>query len=427
MKINKKYLPLWRDKYRYVIVSGGRGSGKSYSAQVFLRDLSYEAGHKMLSTRYTMTSAKKSVIPEFNGKLEIDPSPYGGDMIDDFELVDNSYTNLRSKSVIMFTGLKTSSGIQTANLKSIEGLTTWFLEEAEELVDDGNETEACTFDRVDDSIRKLGSQLRTILVWNPSNEESFIYQRFFKERGVEITHNGIVDDVLYIYTTYQDNIENLNPSFIHKAERVREINPARYEHIYLGIPVKENAHALWKRNTMIAPYRVTEAPAELKRIIVAVDPSVTSTGHQDECGIMIGAESFDGHYYVMRDDSGLMSPIEWARASVGAYNDFNCDLIVAEVNQGFDLVAMTIKSVDPNVTVKDVKATRGKMLRAEPISALYEEGKVHHVGHFPELELEMTSYTGGKNEKSPNRLDALVWLLTELALNQSPSLFIGGV
>jgi len=429
VKIHKKYLPLWRGGYRYAIISGGRGGGKSFVTQTFMRDLSYEAGHKIISTRYTMTSAKKSIIPEFSGKLELSPSPYDpkSSMLADFELIDSTYTNIKSGSEITFTGLKTSSGIQTASLKSIEGLTTWLMEEAEELIDDGTETEACTFDKIDDSIRKLGADLKTILLWNPSNEESFIYQRFFKERGVDITHNGIVGDVLYIYTTYEDNSDNLNPSFILKAEQVKERNPARYDHIYMGLPIKENANALWKRQTMIAPFRVHSAPAELKRIVVAVDPSVTSTGHQDECGIIIGAEGFDGHFYVMRDDSGLMSPLEWARASVGAFHDFNACLIVAEVNQGFDLVAMNIKTVDPNVTVKDVKATRGKMLRAEPVSALYEEGKVHHVGHFPELELEMTSYTGGKNEKSPNRLDGLVWLLHELALSRPTSTFIGGV
>lgn len=428
MKINSKYRPLWSGDYRYAIISGGRGSGKSYTVQLFLRDLTYEAGHKIIATRYTMTSAKKSVIPEFAGKLELSQSPYNKTqtMEADFQLVENTYTNIHSGTELSFTGLKTSSGIQTASLKSIEGLTTWSMEEAEELIDDGTETEANTFDKIDDSIRKKDARLRTILTWNPSNEESFIYQRFFKERGVPITHNGIVGDVLYIYTTYADNAENLNPSFIRKAQQVKEMNPSRYEHIYLGLPIKENERALWKRQTMIAPYRVMTAPSEMRRVIVAVDPSVTSTGHQDECGIIIAGEGFDGHYYILRDDSGLLTPIEWAKTAVGAYHDYSCDNIIAEVNQGFDLVGMTIKNVD-NVPVKSVKATRGKLLRAEPVSALYEEGKVHHVGHFPELELEMTSYTGASGDKSPNRLDALVWALHELALSGSGGLSIGFV
>jgi hypothetical protein len=430
-RINKKYKPLWSAKYRYAIISGGRGSAKSYTVQSFLRDLTYEAGHKIIATRYTMTSAKKSVIPEFASKLSAAKSPYSSNnMDDDFELIENTYTNKRSQSEIAFMGLKTSSGIQTASLKSIEGLTTWSMEEAEELIDDGTETEANTFDKIDDSLRKKGSHLRTILTWNPSNEDSFIYKRFFKDRGVDITFNGLIGDVLYIYTTYEDNLENLNQSFIDKAEQVKASNKPRYDHIYLGIPIKENALALWKKNTMLAPYRVSSRPEELKRIVVAVDPSVTSTGHQDECGIMIGAEDHRGHYYILRDDSGIMDPLTWARATVGAYHDFQCDKIVAEVNQGFDLVKITIGTVEKNLPVESVIATRGKMLRAEPVAALYEEGRVHHVGQFPELEQEMTEYTGAKKDKSPNRLDALVWLLTDLAnlkTKQEARLFIGSV
>ena len=431
MRINKKYRALWVGKYRYAIISGGRGSGKSYAVQTFLRDLSYQAGHKIASTRYTLVSAEKSVIPEFVGKLELDKSPYGGGaMVKDFEIIGKNIKNLKSESEVFFMGLKTSSGIQTASLKSIEGLTTFHMEEAEELIDDGTETEACTLDKIDDSVRKKGIDLRTILVWNPSNEDSLIYKRFFKDLNIEITFNGIVDNVLYIHTTYEDNLENLHPSFIAKAEKTKFANRPRYDHIYGGIPIKENAFALWKKTTMIAPYRVGDAPPELKRIVVGVDPSATSTGHQDECGILIGGEDHNGHYYILRDDSGQMDPISWARTAVGAFHDFNADKIVAEANQGYEMVKITIDSIEKNLPIELVVATRGKIVRAEPVSALYQEGKVHHVGHFPELELEMTSYTGAKSEKSPNRLDALVWLLTDLAnlkVKQDASLFIGGV
>ena len=362
-----------------------------------------------------MTSAKRSVIPEFKSKLALTDSPYSSDTMEaDFDLIDSTYTNVQSDSQITFTGLKTSSGIQTANLKSIEGLTTWFMEEAEELVDDGTETEANTFDKIDDSIRKMGADLRTILVWNPSDEDSFIYQRFFRERGVDITFNGIKDDVLYIYTTYEDNADNLNQSFIDKAVRVQRMNPPRYDHIYGGIPLKEIEGSLWKKLTMISPYRVGTAP-DLKRIIVAVDPSVTSTGHQDECGIMVAGEGFDGHFYILRDESDILNPSEWAKTSVGLYHETQADNIVAEKNQGGDLVTVNIRTADSSVPVKLVHASRGKLVRAEPVSSLYMDGKVHHVGQFQELEAEMCSYTGSAKDKSPNRLDALVWALTELA------------
>ena len=424
LQINPKYEPLWSGKYRYAVISGGRGSSKSFSTQVFLSQLTYEAGHKILSTRYTMTSAKKSVIPEFRHKLSILPSPYTtATADDDFEQAENTFVNLHSKSELMFTGIKTSSGIQTANLKSIEGVTTWAMEEAEELVDDGTETEACTFDKIDDSIRTKDSALRTILVWNPSHEDSFVYQRFFKERGVDITFNGIKDDVLYIYTTYLDNINNLNESFIAKAARVKEKNPDRYDHIYMGLPIKENANALWKKSTMISPYRVSKAP-DLKRIVVGVDPAVTSSGNQDETGIIVAGKGFNGEYYVLRDLSSLYTTSEWGRAVVGAYKDSDADRIVAEVNQGGDLVEMNITNCDKSLKskVKKVRATRGKLIRAEPISALYEDGQVHHVGSFSEMEDELCSYTGDGD--SPNRLDGLVWALTELSQGETAEPFI---
>lgn len=408
MILSKKYKPLWTEKYRYAILSGGRGSAKSFSVQTYLRDLTYWPKQKIALTRYTMASAEKSIIPEFTEKIELEG------LGPDFQLTGKTYRNLTTDAELYFMGLKTSSGVQTASLKSIHGLSTWCMEEAEELIDDGTDESECTFDKIDNSIRVKGLDLRTILMWNPSTEDSFVYKRFFKDRGVDITHNGVVDDTLYIFTTYEDNARNLHPSFLKKAEQTRRANPARFDHIYGGIPIKENALALWKQSTMISPYRVAERPAELKRVVVAVDPSVTSSGNQDECGIMVCAEDFKGHYYVFEDLSERVSPIDWAKISVGAYVDNQADCLVAEVNQGGDLVELNVNTVDSTIPVKKVTATRGKILRAEPISSLYQQGRVHHVGRFPELELEMTSYTGDKKDKSPNRLDALVWGLTEL-------------
>ena len=417
IKFNSKYLPLWTEKYRYAIISGGRGSGKSFTTGCFLRDLTYEAGHKILNTRYTLTSAKKSVIPEFEEKLMLTKSPYSDkECLYDFSLVDKTYTNLYSKSELQFAGLKTSSGIQTANLKSIEGITTWNMEEAEELPNDANETGSCTFDKIDDSIRKKDVVLRTLLEWNPSNEESFVYERFFKDAGVEITFNGIKDDVLYIYTSYLDNLDNLAQSFIDKAERTKKIRPSKYNHVYLGIPLAFNEHALWRKSTMIEPYRVKEAPA-MQRIVVSVDPSVTSTGKQDECGITVQGLGYDKHFYLLEDMSGLYSPKQWARVAIGAYKKWEADRIIAEVNNGGDLVEMTLVNVDNSMRgrIKKVRASKGKKTRAEPISALYEEGLVHHVGEFYETEQELCNYTGASTDESPNRLDALTWGITELS------------
>ena len=364
-----------------------------------------------------MTSAEKSVIPEFTEKLELEG------VLSHFELTGKTYKNINSESELSFMGLKTSSGVQTASLKSIHGLSTWYMEEAEELNDDGTEETECTFDKIDNSIRTKGVDLRTILTWNPSNEDSFIYKRFFKDRGIDITFNGVHEDTLYIYTTYKDNIDNLHKSFIDKAEKTKEVNLPRYNHIYKGIPIKENALALWKLNTMIAPYRVREAP-ELKRIVVAVDPSVTNTGRQDECGIVAAGEGFDGHYYVIRDMSDLLTTKEWALTVVGLYHELKADKVIAEVNQGGALVTESMNNVDPSIFIKTIVAKRSKILRAEPVSLLYEEGRVHHVGTFQEMEQEMCNYTGDPKEKSPNRLDAVVYALADLSRKGGPELSI---
>jgi hypothetical protein len=181
--------------------------------------------------------------------------------------------------------------------------------------------------------------------------------------------------------------------------------------------VDEAPGALWARR-LIEQGRVLKKP-ELDRIVVAVDPSATSTG--DEAGIITAGRA-DEHAYVLSDDTLQGSPKTWATEAVTAYHKFEADCIVAEANNGGEMVALTIATVDPHVPVKLVHASRGKRTRAEPVSALYEPKpdhpiRVHHVGNFPALEDEMCLWMPG--DESPNRMDALVWGLTELMLGPS--------
>jgi len=168
--------------------------------------------------------------------------------------------------------------------------------------------------------------------------------------------------------------------------------------------------SLWKRER-IESLRVDKAP-ELVRVIVAIDPSATSTATSDEAGIVVAGVGANGHGYVLADDSLRASPDGWARRSVVAYHQHKADRIVAESNNGGDMVELTVRMVDPTVSYKKVNASRGKLTRAEPVAALYEQGRVHHVGQFPEMEEEMCTWMPG--DPSPNRMDALVWALTEL-------------
>lgn len=219
--IKNKYKPLGSDS-RYFVITGGRGSGKSYSINLFLLLLTYEVGHVILFTRYTLTSAHVSIIPEFIDKINT------LDLSNDFYITKDEIINKKTGSKILFKGIKTSSGTQTANLKSLAGVTTWVLDEAEELTDED------TFDKIDFSIRAKNVQNRVILVLNPATKEHFIYKRFFESKGVKDGSNIVKGDTTYIHTTYLDNYENLSKSFILQIEDMKVRRKQKYEHQILG-------------------------------------------------------------------------------------------------------------------------------------------------------------------------------------------------
>lgn len=215
INLSKKYKPLWKSDDRYHIVTGGRGSGKSFGVTLFLLTLTFEPGHVILFTRYTLTSAKTSIIPQFIEVMEL--MGYGAET---FDVTNDIITNKHTNSTILFKGIKTSSGVQTANLKSLTGVTTWVLDEAEELTDEP------LFQKIDYSVRVRGIKNRVIMVMNPTTKEHWIYKRFF-EVGEEENTN-------YIHTTYLDNIDNISEDVIKDYERLKRINEKQYNHVVLG-------------------------------------------------------------------------------------------------------------------------------------------------------------------------------------------------
>ena len=188
-----------------------------------------------------------------------------------------------------------------------------------------------------------------------------------------------------------------------------------------GELVTEREGALWTRAT-IDGARVREAP-DMDRVVVAVDPPVTGGAGADECGIVVAGLAADGgenewRIYVLADESVQgAGPSGWADRALEAYRRFAADRLVAEVNQGGDLVEAVIRQNAPHVSYRDVRASRGKRARAEPVAALYERGRVHHVGAFPVLEDQMCSFVQGRAGGSPDRMDALVWAVTDLVLD----------
>jgi phage terminase large subunit len=258
--LKNKYKPLIYSKSRYFIISGGRASGKSYSVASFLLMLTFEKGHKILFTRYTMSSAHISIIPEFLQKIEL------LDISEHFDITKTSIINKLTGSEILFRGMKTSSGIQTANLKSIEGITTWVLDEAEELVDEN------IFDKIDLSIRTKDNQNRVIIIMNPATKEHFIYQRFFQDMGVQPGVNYVGDKATYIHTSYLDNLENINESILNQIEYLQETNPNRFQHIMMGSWL-DKAEGVVFNNWEIGDYRETEKVLYGSDFGFSIDPS----------------------------------------------------------------------------------------------------------------------------------------------------------
>lgn len=222
--ISEKFKPLFdnEQKVKYYIITGGRGSSKSFTCNLNLVARSCEQHAKILFTRYTLSSARISIIPEFEDKIDL----LGLSSV--FDVKQNEIINTNSGGQIIFKGIKTSSGVQTAALKSIQGVTDWVLDEAEELIDEA------TFDKINLSIRSNKLNNRVILIMNPTTKEHFIYKRFFEAKGVEPGTNAVIGDTAYIHTTYLDNIKNLPDDFIAEAQRMKETNFTKYQNVMQG-------------------------------------------------------------------------------------------------------------------------------------------------------------------------------------------------
>lgn len=215
-------------------------------------------------------------------------------------------------------------------------------------------------------------------------------------------------------STY-DNAANLADTFIADVEEEYEGTKLGRQELYAEV-LDDTDGALWNRDP-IEKLRVRLAP-QLQRIVVAIDPAVTNDEDSDETGIIVAGIGKDRHGYVLDDRTVKGTPDDWANEAVKAYHEWDADRIVAEVNNGGDLVETVIRTVEKRIPFKAVHASRGKQTRAEPISALYEQKKVHHVGQFAKLEDQMTTWVPALSKKSPDRVDALVWALTDLIINK---------
>lgn len=284
------YIPLYEDTEHFIIlITGGRGSGKSFNAATFIERLTFEQSrdhtfaHNILYCRYTMVSANLSIIPEMQEKIDID----GGNKY--FKTTRSDIVNMFSGGRIMFRGIKTSSGNQTAKLKSIHGITTFVCDEAEEWTNEDD------FDKIMLSIRQKGIQNRIIIIMNPTDSNHFIYKKYIENTHKLVEIDGVTvqisthPNVLHIHTTYFDNIDNLSPQFIKEVEQMKAENPEKYAHTVIGRWADVAEGAVFKKWGI-----VDEFPQWCKKVAIGQDFGYTHDPSASiRCGIIDNALYLD--------------------------------------------------------------------------------------------------------------------------------------
>lgn len=278
-----------------------------------------------------------------------------------------------------------------------------------------NETSQLTYDAVSTALSRLaqrtGLPLKAYYDQNPPSKRHWTYSLFHLHRNPEDnTMLEAPEDYVSMQMHPRDNEANLAPGYIDKI--LSKLSARKRRRFLDGEYGDDVEGALWTSEVLNST-RVQRRPMDMERIIVGVDPAVTSKSTSDDTGIItVGLRA--GHVYVWRDDTCKATPLGWARKAIGAYTEEDADKVVGEVNNGGDLVESNLRQVDTHVSYKAVHATRGKYIRAEPVGNLWEQGKGHIVGSMPDLEDELVTWTPNGDEASPNRLDAMVWAITEL-------------
>ena len=375
-----------RGKPRYRGAKGGRASGKShFFGEAVIERLIEEPNTKIICIREVQKSLEFSSLQLLKDKInKMGVGHY-------FEIQKNRIMTVKGKGIVIFQGMQDHTA---ESVKSLEGFDVAWVEEAQSMSNRSLEL-------LDPTIRKEGSELW--FSWNPNLDTDPVEQIFKNNDNAVLVHVNYLDNPFVTDATKE------------MAKRTRANNVLKYNHIWLGDYMKEVEGALWNGDMLQASRVNKDEIPDLTRIVVAIDPSVTGNAKSDETGIVVaGRTANDDTYYVLEDCSLRGTPDQWIRRAVVKYHEYQADRIIAEVNNGGDLVENLLRNTDKNVSYRSVRATRGKMLRAEPIAALYENKKVFHAGKFSELEEQMIFYNGRGNV-SPDRLDALVWAITDLS------------
>ena len=385
INIPEKLIPLF-DPWRYKAIYGGRGTAKSHSAASALLAMGMDKPLRILCAREIQLSIKDSVKQLLEDKIEA----YG---MGEFYSVTRDEIKGANGTLFIFSGL----GKMTIDqMKSKEGIDIVWVEEAQTI-------SAKSIEILGPTLRQKGSELW--FTWNPRNASDPVDQLF---RG-EI----VPEDALIIRMDPKDN-----PFFPDELSALMEFDkmhkPERFAHIWLGEYEPMAIGAIWNR-LVIHQNRRREAP-EMGRILVGIDPAISAEAGSNENGIIVGGLGSDGRGYILDDMTTIGAPMKWANRAISAFDKWDADAIVIEINQGGNMCRQTLETVRPGLPIIEVHASRGKHVRAEPISALYEAGQISHIGTFDALENQMCQMTaaGFEGEGSPDRVDAMVWVFTEL-------------
>lgn len=377
---------------RYKGAYGGRGSGKShfFAESVVERSAQYP-GTRVLCAREVQKSLRESVKRLIEDKIEHLKAP-------GFRVL-NDHIITPGKGIMLFQGMQDHTN---ESIKSLEGFDIAYVEEAQTISNRSLELLRPTI-RKDPINGFPGSELW--FSWNPRSANDPI-DLFL--RGEDVPSDSAV-----VKANYVDN--PFFPEVLEEERKWDEVhNRDRYAHIWLGEYEPAAIGAIWERVNFHQNRR--EDPPDLERIVVSIDPAVSSEDGANEHGIMVVAKGADDRGYVLYDGTLKGNPKMWAERAVALFDWYEADCVVIEINQGGDMCESTLKSVRPTLPVHKVRATRGKHVRAEPISALYSMNRVSHIGTFNELEDQMCLMTAGGYEGngSPDRVDAMVWGFTEL-------------
>ncbi len=376
------------------LLLGGRGAGKTRAGAEWVRAMALgikpittEPAKRIALVGETLGDVRRTMIEGISGLLEIHP-PEERPL---FEPSKRRITWPNGSIAEMY------SAEDPESLRGPQFMAAW----CDEICKWPNATE--TWDMLQFALR-LGEAPRQVVTTTP--------------RATALLKGIIANDKTVIQRSRtQDNSANLSASFLKTVEE--KYGGTRLGRQELdGELIEDREDALWQRD-QIEKLRIRKTP-ELERIVVAIDPPVTSGEKADLCGIVAAGINHEGQGFVLKDKSvKRATPLKWAQIAVDLFHDMQADRIVAEVNQGGDLVETILRQIDETVPIRKVHASRGKYLRAEPVAALYEQGRISHVGCYEELEDQMCDFGPGglSNGKSPDRLDALVWAMTDLMLN----------